>query len=163
MEALNSGRSLEGRFPVEDHKGHSNKSILRCNYVRGIECFDNRFFKKSSCEAASTDPQQRFLLEVVYQALELSGYFDFRERDVDVGCIVAADIALYSDKQNLSLLKTLMAIISSTFDLDDQLRIVFTDVMKCGGPSASMASSAGSIVAGSLTVLLVTPSAILLP
>jgi acyl transferase domain-containing protein len=115
MEALNSGRSPEGRFPVEDHEGRSNKSIFRCNYVRGIECFDNRFFKKSSCEAASTDPQQRFLLEVVYQALELSGYVDPRERDFDVGSVVAADIAFYSDKQILSLLKTLMAIISSTY------------------------------------------------
>ena len=32
------------------------------------------------------DPQQRFLLEVSYQALESAGFFGPRESDLDVGC-----------------------------------------------------------------------------
>ena len=45
------------------------------NFIRDADAFDHRFFKKSSREAASMDPQQRILLEVAYAAMESSGYF----------------------------------------------------------------------------------------
>jgi hypothetical protein len=45
------------------------------NFLRNPESFDHRFFKKSSREALAWDPQQRVLFDVVYEALESSGYF----------------------------------------------------------------------------------------
>ncbi|PMD39228.1 BcPKS19, polyketide synthase [Hyaloscypha variabilis F] len=45
------------------------------SFLRNPETFDHRFFKKSSREALSWDPQTRILMEVVYEAMESSGYF----------------------------------------------------------------------------------------
>ncbi|KAK7221359.1 hypothetical protein V2G26_009362 [Clonostachys chloroleuca] len=45
------------------------------NFIQDYDCFDHKFFKKSPREMASTDPQQRQVLQVVYQAVEQSGYF----------------------------------------------------------------------------------------
>ncbi|KAL8919930.1 MAG: hypothetical protein Q9172_004723 [Xanthocarpia lactea] len=100
--ALEEGLSMvdrppQGRFPTEDHKRSSDKSVFLGNFVRDIDCFDNRFFKKSSREAASMDPQQRQLLEVAYQTLESSGYFGPGEKDPDVGCFVGVCASDYND------------------------------------------------------------------
>ncbi|KAL8653733.1 MAG: hypothetical protein Q9210_001920 [Variospora velana] len=86
-----------GRFPAENHSRSSDKSVFLGNFVRDIDCFDNRFFKKSSREAASMDPQQRQLLEVAYQTLESSGFFGPGERDLDVGCFVGVCASDYND------------------------------------------------------------------
>ncbi|KAL5333395.1 hypothetical protein BJX70DRAFT_406246 [Aspergillus crustosus] len=45
------------------------------NFVRDHDTFDHKFFKKSPREIASTDPQQRHMLQAAYQAVEQSGYF----------------------------------------------------------------------------------------
>jgi acyl transferase domain-containing protein/SAM-dependent methyltransferase/acyl carrier protein len=45
------------------------------SFIRNPETFDHRFFKKSSREALAWDPQTRILMEVVYEAMESSGYF----------------------------------------------------------------------------------------
>jgi acyl transferase domain-containing protein/SAM-dependent methyltransferase/acyl carrier protein len=45
------------------------------SFIRNPETFDHRFFKKSSREALVWDPQTRVLMEVVYEAMESSGYF----------------------------------------------------------------------------------------
>lgn len=58
------------------------------NFLRDHDAFDHKFFKKSPREAASMDPQQRVMLEVVYQALEQSGHFASMEPTTDVGCYV---------------------------------------------------------------------------
>ncbi|KAI4224853.1 MAG: hypothetical protein LQ349_007165, partial [Xanthoria aureola] len=90
-------RPPKGRFPTHDHHRSSDKSVFLGNFVREIDCFDHRFFKKSSREAASMDPQQRQLLEVAYQTLESSGYFGPGERDADVGCFVGVCASDYND------------------------------------------------------------------
>ncbi|KAK6071029.1 polyketide synthase (beta-ketoacyl synthase) [Seiridium cupressi] len=56
------------------------------NFMRDVDAFDHRFFKKSSREAASMDPQQRLLLHAAYEAMESSGYFADPARPRDVGC-----------------------------------------------------------------------------
>lgn len=69
------------------------------NFVRDHDVFDEKFFKKSPREAASTDPQQRLMLQVAYQAVEQSGYFnsDTREgdRDNNIGCYIALGLNDY--------------------------------------------------------------------
>lgn len=56
------------------------------NFVRDIDAFDHKFFKKSAREAASMDPQQRLLLEATYEAMASAGYFanPFRPKDIGV-------------------------------------------------------------------------------
>ncbi|KAI1499966.1 hypothetical protein F5X99DRAFT_430171 [Biscogniauxia marginata] len=99
---LDSGSSMvteppNGRFPTHDHSRSTDKSVYFGNFINDIESFDNRFFKKSSREAASMDPQQRLLLETAYQALESSGFFGPHEQDLDVGCFVGVCASDYND------------------------------------------------------------------
>lgn len=45
------------------------------NFVRDVDAFDHKFFKRSPRESATMDPQQRLYLQAAYQAVEQSGYF----------------------------------------------------------------------------------------
>jgi len=69
------------------------------NFVRDADAFDHRFFKKSSREAASMDPQQRILLEVAYAAMESSGYFSHLDHELtrDIGVYIGACSNDYND------------------------------------------------------------------
>lgn len=60
------------------------------NFIRDQDAFDHKFFKKSPREIASTDPQQRMMLQVAYQAVEQSGYFQSPDIDKHVGCYIGA-------------------------------------------------------------------------
>lgn len=72
------------------------------NFLKDPEAFDHKFFKKSSREAIAWDPQQRILLEVVYEALESAGYFGASNTSepLDYGCYIGAVMNNYYD--NLS-------------------------------------------------------------
>ncbi|TVY85269.1 Citrinin polyketide synthase [Lachnellula suecica] len=65
------------------------------NFVNDHDAFDHRFFKKSSREMSSTDPQQRLMLQVAYQAVEQSGYFNMSNVDPQIGCYVGIGVADY--------------------------------------------------------------------
>lgn len=69
-------------------RGNSAKGRFWGNFMRDIDSFDHRFFKKSSREAASMDPQQRLLLQGAYEAMESAGYFfsSPATRARDIGC-----------------------------------------------------------------------------
>ncbi|KAK9417257.1 putative Phthiocerol synthesis polyketide synthase type I PpsA [Seiridium unicorne] len=77
-ELLLEGKSTVKRANEErlrlSQGGNSNNTIWWGNWLRDPEAFDHRFFKKSSREAVVWDPQQRILLEVVYEALESASY-----------------------------------------------------------------------------------------
>ena len=89
------------RFKLPQEGEHANTKWWG-NFLRDPEAFDHRFFKKSSREAIAWDPQQRILLEVVYEALDSAGYFGpLSEVDTDdYGCYVGAVMNNYYD--NLS-------------------------------------------------------------
>ena len=69
------------------------------NFLRDADAFDHRFFKKSSREALSYDPQQRILLEVAYEAMESSGYFGAPpvSTPTDYGCYIGVVCNNYYD------------------------------------------------------------------
>ncbi|EER25597.1 polyketide synthase, putative [Coccidioides posadasii C735 delta SOWgp] len=46
-----------------------------CNFVRDVDAFDHRFFKRSPRESAAMDPQHRLLLQAAYQTVEQAGIF----------------------------------------------------------------------------------------
>ncbi|KAL3493898.1 hypothetical protein BJX62DRAFT_234754 [Aspergillus germanicus] len=69
------------------------------NFVKDVDAFDHRFFKKSSREAASMDPQQRLLMEVAYQAIECAEYTGpaGSRGKRDIGCYIGACSNDYND------------------------------------------------------------------
>ena len=67
------------------------------NLVAGYDMFDHKFFKKSPRESASMDPQQRHILQVAYQAVEQSGYFQAANPDKKIGCYVGVCISDYEE------------------------------------------------------------------
>ena len=89
-DLLTKGKSMLERMPKDrfsrDELPRSNEDLqFWGNFVKDIDAFDHKFFKKSPREAASMDPQQRLLLQVAYQTLESSGYF-VKSRGKDIGC-----------------------------------------------------------------------------
>lgn len=67
------------------------------NFINDHDAFDQKFFKKSAREAASTDPQQRQMLQVAYQALEQAGYFNSPDPDKKIGCYIGVCAADYEN------------------------------------------------------------------
>ncbi|KAL9084716.1 MAG: hypothetical protein Q9165_007964, partial [Trypethelium subeluteriae] len=45
------------------------------NFIRDVDSFDHKFFKRSPRESSTMDPQQRLFLQASYQAVEQAGYF----------------------------------------------------------------------------------------
>ncbi|CAI6335373.1 unnamed protein product [Periconia digitata] len=64
------------RFPDAAFERRSFPKSFKANFLEDIDTFDHKFFHISSREAAFMDPQQRLALQVTYQALESSGYFN---------------------------------------------------------------------------------------
>nr|APX44019.1 polyketide synthase [Pestalotiopsis microspora] len=94
-ELISTGKSMVEPVPTErfgpkesprPQKGKPNK--YWGNFMRDVDAFDHRFFKKTSREAASMDPQQRLLLQATYEALESSGYFADHSEPRDIGCYI---------------------------------------------------------------------------
>ncbi|KAH8807202.1 putative polyketide synthase [Xylogone sp. PMI_703] len=103
-ELIRTGSSMveevpESRFPTKNLR-RTVKSDKRFwgNFVRDVDAFDHRFFKKSAREAAQMDPQQRLLLEVAYQAMQSSGYFSkLEDVEDDIGCFIGVCASDYND------------------------------------------------------------------
>lgn len=104
-DLLASGGSMCQEMPADRF---STKGLRRSpdgklkffgNFIRDADAFDHRFFKKSSREAASMDPQQRILLEVAYAAMESSGYFSGMSEELarDIGVYIGACSNDYND------------------------------------------------------------------
>ena len=94
-DLLTEGKSMLSEIPEarfgRGRPARSNNSLrFWGNFLRDVEAFDHGFFKKSPREAVSMDPQQRILLQVAYEALEMSGYFADSSRPEDVGCYIGA-------------------------------------------------------------------------
>ncbi|KAF4900163.1 Methylphloroacetophenone synthase [Colletotrichum fructicola] len=72
------------------------------NFIDQHDTFDHKFFDKSTREATACDPQQRKLLEVVYEALSSSGQLspETHSDPQDYGCYIGAVMNNYAE--NLS-------------------------------------------------------------
>jgi len=86
-DLLQQGKSSIGAFPRNRREQHQTffelyhpkrfvsgrLCAVNGSYLEDIANFDNRFFGISSQEARGMDPQQRILLQVVYEAIEDAG------------------------------------------------------------------------------------------
>ncbi|KAL4758365.1 uncharacterized protein BDW70DRAFT_162617 [Aspergillus foveolatus] len=106
-DLLCSGESQHREMPRERYANYetpwrpeaSQRSWFG-NFVRDIDAFDHKFFRKSPREAMSQDPQQRLMLQVAYQALESAGYFSQPSRGKDIGCFIATCTVDYEHNVN---------------------------------------------------------------
>ncbi|KAI0860544.1 hypothetical protein F4860DRAFT_197867 [Xylaria cubensis] len=104
-ELISQGKSVLTKVPISRFDVNTigrpsyNKVPFHGAFLDDIASFDHKFFRKSPREAASTDPQQRILLEVAYWALQSAGYFrtDTSEPIQDVGCYLGAGAQDYCD------------------------------------------------------------------
>lgn len=67
------------------------------NFVKDHDVFDHKFFQKSPREVVSTDPQHRLMLQVAYQAVQQSGYFNKPSSSRHVGCYVGIGVTDYEN------------------------------------------------------------------
>ncbi|RYP36916.1 hypothetical protein DL767_003164 [Monosporascus sp. MG133] len=82
----------------EKHESMDPERKWYGNFVDGHDVFDHKFFKKSAREIMSTDPQQRHMLQVAYQAVEQSGYFRVAGgADKKIGCFIGVCSADYEN------------------------------------------------------------------
>ena len=104
-DIMRTGKSMcqgipTNRFSATDQQRSTSKAQqFYGNFLDDVDCFDHRFFKKSSREAATMDPQQRLLLEVAYETVESSGYFTNNSSGTanNVGCYVGVCATDYND------------------------------------------------------------------
>ncbi|MEX2982320.1 beta-ketoacyl synthase N-terminal-like domain-containing protein [Streptomyces sp. C36] len=100
-EFLASGRSTVGDMPDKRWKPYASSSpqatavmrttIRRGSFLDDIEGFDAEFFGISPREADFLDPQQRFMLELSWEALADAGIPPLSLRGTDAGVYVAAN------------------------------------------------------------------------
>jgi acyl transferase domain-containing protein/thioesterase domain-containing protein len=99
-DLLNSGRSAirdtpPDRFDIEpffnaDGDVLGTTYARRAGYVEGVYDFDASFFRISHAEALSMDPQQRWMLELCWSALENAGLVPSEIRGQNVGLFLAS-------------------------------------------------------------------------
>ncbi|KIA75959.1 polyketide synthase [Aspergillus ustus] len=106
-DLLCAGKSQHREMPRERYANYETpwrpeigKRTWFGNFVRDIDAFDHKFFKKSPREAMSQDPQQRLILQVAYQALESAGYFSRLPKEKDIGCYIASCTVDYEHNVN---------------------------------------------------------------
>ena len=102
-DVLQSGSTMLGTLPKNRFKttglrrSPDTDKVFRGNFLRDGFAFDHRFFGKSSREATSMDPQHKLVLQVAYETLESSGYFNKATRSTDVGVYVGVAASDYED------------------------------------------------------------------
>jgi len=75
-----------------------NKTVSRCGgFVNDVDKFDAKFFNISRMEAELMDPQQRFLLQGVWKAIEDSGYKASSMSGGKVGVFIGAQFNDYQE------------------------------------------------------------------
>lgn len=93
------------RFSLSTHYDGSLKPQTMASpggmFLQGVDPrdIDAKFFRLSGIEATSMDPQQRQLLEVVYEGLENAGVTLAQLDGAPVGCFVSSFACDYGDMQ----------------------------------------------------------------
>ncbi|KAJ6190988.1 polyketide synthase [Penicillium mononematosum] len=103
--SIAKNRPPPSRFNIDTHYDGSLKNKTMASpggmFLQGIDVqdIDAQFFKLPRLEAMSMDPQQRQLLEVVYEGLENAGVTLEQLDESPVGCFVGSFACDYGDMQ----------------------------------------------------------------
>ena len=123
-DLMRTGKSMHAEIPAHRfsaqklRQGREFEARFWSNLLDDIDSFDHRFFNISPREAAAMDPQQRIMLELAYDAMESSGYFDELPKSREIGCFLGVGSVDYQDNvashpaTAFSALGTLRAFIS---------------------------------------------------
>lgn len=102
-DALCQGKSQHKEAPTDRFdfstawRDNDPKKRWYGNFLEDYDTFDHKFFKKSPREMASTDPQHRLMLQIAYQAVEQSGYFNSPSPDPRIGCYIGVGLVDYEN------------------------------------------------------------------
>ena len=94
------------RFNIKKHYDGSHKPKTMCQaggmFLGDVDLadFDAGFFEIGGAEAAAMDPNQRQMLEVVFEGLENAGIPLEKIDNGSVGCFVSSYVVDYADTQN---------------------------------------------------------------
>lgn len=111
---VSSNITSTGRFNLDrfyhPEGGHNGTTNSQRGYLleENVRNFDAKFFSMPPGEAETVDPQQRILLEVVYEAIESAGLTIHRLSGSDTCCyvgIMCQDFFTMQSQDNLSLPK----------------------------------------------------------
>lgn len=93
---------LLGSFRASQDWKFAGKHKFYGNFIDNVGNFDHAFFGTNPREALNTDPQQRILFELTYQAVELSSYLrtHWHESGDQVGFFLRASFVKYLDNTN---------------------------------------------------------------
>ncbi|KNG91356.1 putative polyketide synthase [Aspergillus nomiae NRRL 13137] len=165
---LCSGESQHQEMPLERYRNYETPwrpDAIKPwfgNFVRDIDAFDHKFFKKVPREAMSQDPQQRLLLQVAYQAVQQSGYFHQPDINRNIGCYIASCTVDYEHNVNCNpvsaysatgLLRSFMAgKLSHYFGWRGP---AFCVDSACSGSAVALHQACQSIIRGECTAALV--------
>lgn len=93
VRPVGSEAYLRWREPAA--RGEEPAASWSAGLLDDVDKFDAGFFRISPREARTMDPQQRILLEVVWEALETAGYAGVRRRGLRAGVFLGASAGQY--------------------------------------------------------------------
>jgi hypothetical protein len=67
---------------------HDPKKKWFGNFIKDVDAFDHKFWRKTPRESSSMDPQQRLMMQVALQAVQQSGFFRSPTHEKRVGCFI---------------------------------------------------------------------------
>ncbi|KAI0889613.1 polyketide synthase [Annulohypoxylon maeteangense] len=140
------------RFYHPNHAHHGHSNVMHSYLIEGdVRAFDAEFFGIKPVEAAVMDPQQRVLMETVYESIEAAGMTLENLKHSDTGVFVGAMCADFEAMQfrDLDAIPTYLATGSARSILSNRISYFFD----WHGPSMTIDTAcSSSLVAVHLAV-----------
>ncbi|KAI1456609.1 polyketide synthase [Annulohypoxylon moriforme] len=125
---ISDSRFNAKRFYHPNHAHHGHSNVMHSYLIQDdIRAFDAEFFGIKPIEAAVMDPQQRVLMETVYESIEAAGMTLEKLKHSDTGVFVGAMCADYEAMQfrDLDAVPTYLATGSARSILSNRISYFF--------------------------------------
>lgn len=111
--------------------------------IHNLECFDHEFFKMTLADAIELDPQQRFFLQVSYNALRDSGHTPNKLKSRNVGVYASCSPSTYVDVLKSARGESL-DIMGATGNLRDLIAARVSYAFNLHGPAVNVQTGCSS-------------------